>query len=43
MRTIVDGEEECHYGVVVIYGGIPHGGAFPLAGGAHDGSQYPWP
>jgi hypothetical protein len=27
----------------VIHRGIPHGGACPLAGGAHDGGgQYPW-
>jgi hypothetical protein len=36
MCLTVGGEEEGHWGVNVIHGGIPHGGAFPLGGGAHD-------
>jgi hypothetical protein len=41
----VGGEEEgrCGCGVGVIHRGIPHGGACPLAGGAHGGDQYLWP
>jgi hypothetical protein len=38
--TVV-GEEEGHCGVGVIHGGIPHGGAYPPARGAHGGNQYP--
>jgi hypothetical protein len=42
----IGGEEEghCGCGVDVIHGGIPHGGACPLARGAHGGGgQYLWP
>jgi hypothetical protein len=40
----VGGEEEGHYGYGVVHRGIPHSGACPPAGGAHDdGGQYPWP
>jgi hypothetical protein len=36
--TISDKEEgRCGYGVGVVLGGIPHGGACPLTGGAHGG------
>jgi hypothetical protein len=41
----ISGEEEgqCGCGVGIVHGGIPHGGACPLAGGAHGGDHYPWP
>jgi hypothetical protein len=39
------GEKEARYScsVVVVHGGIPHGGACALAGSANgSGGQYPW-
>jgi hypothetical protein len=33
--------EEGHCEVVVVHGGIPHGGACPPGGAAHGGGQYP--
>jgi hypothetical protein len=43
MCLTVGGEEEGRCSIGVIHGGIPHSGACPLGGGAHDGGQYPWP
>jgi hypothetical protein len=42
---IIDGEEEGRYGygVGVAHRGIPHGGACPPTGGAHDGGSIPGP
>jgi hypothetical protein len=38
------GEKEgrCSCGIGVIHEDIPHGGAYPPAGGAHNDDQYPW-
>jgi hypothetical protein len=36
-----DEEDRCGYGIDVVQGGIPHDGACPPTGGAHDANQYP--
>jgi hypothetical protein len=43
MCLTISGEEDGHCGIGVIHRGIPHDGACPPGGGAHGGSQYPWP